>query len=81
MGPRTNVRCDLEFLHRVIWKGVFGILTWGDQRVSLIRVRSDPASPIVVYSVLLEGSTEDPVTLVGDEALEAWLRKCLDTQH
>lgn len=73
--------CVLEYLDRVTWKGMFGILTWGDRRVSLIRVRSDPASTFTVYSVLLEGSTEDPVTLVGDEALEAWLRDCLHTRH
>ena len=70
---------DLIFL--IEWEGAFGILQWRERRVSVIRIGEDAETGDNVYSALLEGSHEDPVTLIGEDALSQWLGDCVRPRH
>jgi hypothetical protein len=71
----------VDLIALIEWEGAFGILHWRERRVSVIRIGEDADTGVNVYSVLLDGSFEDPVTLLGDDALSQWLADCVQRRH
>ena len=71
----------MDLVSFIQWDGAFGILRWQDRRVSIIRIRSDEDTNVDVFSAMLEGSSGDPVTLIGEDALSRWLRDCFARRH